>query len=107
MVEGLTWEWESFPEFLEALEKRRHDINMSVYVPHSALRVYVMGERAARREQATEEEFLEFCKEKMTGYKRPRNVEFRESLPVSVVGKVLRRVLKEEELKKQKGPDQR
>jgi len=57
--------------------------------------------------QATEEEFLEFCKEKMTGYKRPRNVEFRESLPTSVVGKVLRRVLKEEELKKKKGPDQK
>ncbi len=53
MVEGLTWEWESFPEFLEALDKRPHDINMSVYVPHSALRVYVMGERAARREEAT------------------------------------------------------
>jgi long-chain acyl-CoA synthetase len=46
---------------------------------------------------------LEFCKEKMTGYKRPRSVEFRESLPTSVVGKVLRRVLKEEELKKTKG----
>jgi long-chain acyl-CoA synthetase len=57
--------------------------------------------------QATEEEILEFCKEKMTGYKRPRNVEFRESLPTSVVGKVLRRVLKEEELKKQKGRDQK
>jgi long-chain acyl-CoA synthetase len=57
--------------------------------------------------QATEEEILEFCKEKMTGYKRPRSVEFRESLPTSVVGKVLRRVLKEEELKKQKGPDQK
>jgi len=52
--------------------------------------------------QATEEEFLEFCKERMTGYKRPRNVEFRDSLPTSVVGKVLRRVLKEEELKKMK-----
>jgi len=53
--------------------------------------------------QATEEEMLEFCKERMTGYKRPRSVEFRESLPTSVVGKVLRRVLKEEELKKTKG----
>ncbi len=57
--------------------------------------------------QATEEEILEFCSQKMTGYKRPRSVEFRESLPTSVVGKVLRRVLKEEELKKQKGPDQK
>jgi long-chain acyl-CoA synthetase len=54
--------------------------------------------------QATEEEILEFCKERMTGYKRPRSVEFRESLPTSVVGKVLRRVLKEEELKKGKAP---
>ena len=52
--------------------------------------------------QATEEEILEFCKEKMTGYKRPRSVEFRESLPTSVVGKVLRRVLREEEIKKTK-----
>lgn len=54
--------------------------------------------------QATEEEILDFCKERMTGYKRPRSVEFRESLPTSVVGKVLRRVLKEEELKKMKTP---
>jgi len=51
-------------------------------------------------ETATEEEIFEFSKEKMAGYKRPRHVEFRESLPVSNVGKVLRRVLRDEELKK-------
>jgi long-chain acyl-CoA synthetase len=51
-------------------------------------------------ETATEEEFFEFCKEKMAGYKRPKKIEFRESLPVSNVGKVLRRVLKDEEHKK-------
>jgi long-chain acyl-CoA synthetase len=51
-------------------------------------------------ETATEEEIFEFSKEKMAGYKRPRQVEFRESLPVSNVGKVLRRVLRDEELKK-------
>ena len=50
-------------------------------------------------ETATEEEILQFCKEKMAGYKRPREIEFRESLPVSNVGKVLRRVLKDEERK--------
>jgi long-chain acyl-CoA synthetase len=50
-------------------------------------------------ETATEEEFFEFCKEKMAGYKRPKKIEFRESLPVSNVGKVLRRVLKDEERK--------
>ena len=53
-------------------------------------------------EEATEEEFVEFCKGKLAGYKRPREIEFRDSLPVSVVGKVLRRVLRDEELKKRK-----
>jgi len=51
---------------------------------------------------ATEQEMLDFCKDKMAGYKRPKAVEFRESLPTSVVGKVLRRVLREEEVKKGK-----
>jgi long-chain acyl-CoA synthetase len=50
-------------------------------------------------ETATEEEILEFCQEKMAGYKRPKKIEFRETLPVSNVGKVLRRVLKDEERK--------
>jgi N-acyl-D-aspartate/D-glutamate deacylase len=53
MTEGLTWDWESFPEFLDALERRRHDIDIAAYIPHSALRVYVMDERGANREQAT------------------------------------------------------
>lgn len=52
--------------------------------------------------QATEQEFLDWCKENITGYKRPRAIEFRDSLPTSIVGKILRRVLKEEELKKPK-----
>ena len=51
-------------------------------------------------ESATEDEILQFSKENMAGYKRPKQVEFRESLPVSNVGKVLRRVLRDEELKK-------
>jgi long-chain acyl-CoA synthetase len=53
-------------------------------------------------ETATEEEIIKFCKEYLTGYKRPRSVEFRDALPTSVVGKVLRRVLRDEELKKHK-----
>ncbi len=52
--------------------------------------------------EATEEEILEFCKPKLAGYKRPREVEFRDSLPTSIIGKVLRRVLREEELSKRK-----
>jgi len=51
-------------------------------------------------ETATEDEIMAFSKENMAGYKRPKQVEFRESLPVSNVGKVLRRVLRDEELKK-------
>ena len=50
-------------------------------------------------ENAAEEEILEFCKENMAGYKRPKIVEFRDELPVSNVGKVLRRVLRDEERK--------
>jgi long-chain acyl-CoA synthetase len=49
---------------------------------------------------ATEEEMREFCKEHMAGYKRPRYIEFRDTVPTNNVGKVLRRVLRDEELKK-------
>ncbi|NIQ37240.1 MAG: AMP-binding protein [Proteobacteria bacterium] len=50
--------------------------------------------------EATEDEILEFCKSKLAGYKRPKEIEFRDSLPTSIIGKVLRRVLREEELSK-------
>ena len=50
-------------------------------------------------ETATEEEIIQWCRDRMAGYKRPRKVEFRDDLPLSTVGKVLRRVIKEEELK--------
>jgi long-chain acyl-CoA synthetase len=48
--------------------------------------------------EATETEILEFCRTRMAGYKRPRHVEFRDHLPVSMIGKVLRRVLRDQEL---------
>ncbi|MGD8945867.1 MAG: long-chain fatty acid--CoA ligase, partial [Desulfobacterales bacterium] len=51
-------------------------------------------------EFAEEQEIIDFCKEKLAGYKRPHTVEFRESLPTSLIGKVLRRVLRDEELEK-------
>ena len=53
MAEGLPWDWETFPQFLDALDARAHDIDLAAYLPHSPLRVYVMGERGARREAAT------------------------------------------------------
>jgi long-chain acyl-CoA synthetase len=46
---------------------------------------------------ATEEEVLAFCKERLAAYKAPKTVEFREDLPKSTVGKLLRRVLADEE----------
>jgi long-chain acyl-CoA synthetase len=51
-------------------------------------------------ETVSEEDILAYCQKNMAGYKRPRQVEFREELPVSAVGKVLRRVLRDEEIKK-------
>jgi N-acyl-D-aspartate/D-glutamate deacylase len=51
--DGLDWNWSTFPEFMDALEARPHDIDFCAQVPHSAMRVYVMGERAIRREIAT------------------------------------------------------
>jgi len=54
--EGITWTWESFGEYLDALETRPHDMDLGAQLPHGALRLYVMGERAARLEDATQED---------------------------------------------------
>ena len=56
LAEGLPWNWETFPEYLDRLAARRFDMDVVAYVPHAALRVYVMGERGANREQATAED---------------------------------------------------
>ncbi|WP_327092299.1 amidohydrolase family protein [Nonomuraea sp. NBC_01738] len=56
LSEGIAWEWESFPEFLDALERRPHVLDLGTQVPHGALRAYVMGERGARNEPATPED---------------------------------------------------
>ncbi len=53
MTAGLPWNWETFPEYLNALEARQFDVDVAAQLPHSALRVYVMGERAATHEPPT------------------------------------------------------
>ncbi|MBV9842736.1 MAG: amidohydrolase family protein [Sphingomonadaceae bacterium] len=56
MAEGLPWNWETFPEYLDALDQRRLDIDVATQLPHSALRVFVMGERAAGYEPPNAED---------------------------------------------------
>ena len=53
MTEGLTWEWEDFPGYLDALDRRTYTMDIAAQVPHGAVRAYVMGERGARNEEAT------------------------------------------------------
>ena len=54
--EGLTWDWETFGEYLTALERKPHDIDFCALLPHAPLRVYVMGDRALRLEDANQED---------------------------------------------------
>src|SRR5580698_10485049 len=56
LAEGIEWDWETFPEYLDALERRHWTVDVGTQVPHGAVRAYVMGERGAKNEPATPEE---------------------------------------------------
>ncbi|MEO1552562.1 MAG: amidohydrolase family protein [Pseudomonadota bacterium] len=56
LANGLPWNWESFPDYLDSLDTRAFDIDFGAQLPHAALRVYVMGDRGANRENATDDD---------------------------------------------------
>jgi N-acyl-D-aspartate/D-glutamate deacylase len=62
LSEGMVWEWETFPEYLDALERRQYAMDIGSAMAHGALRAYVMGERGANNEDATPEDIAKMAK---------------------------------------------
>ena len=62
LAEGLTWDWESFPEYMDALDALPHTIDFLAMMPHDPLRVFVMGDRAVFDQKATDADITEMRK---------------------------------------------
>ncbi|MCB9232531.1 MAG: amidohydrolase family protein [Bacteroidia bacterium] len=62
LAEGLTWNWETFPEYMEALDAMPHTIDFCAQMTHDPLRVYVMGDRAVHNQPATSEDIARMQK---------------------------------------------
>ena len=61
LSEGIRWSWESFPEYLDALDRMPRAIDVAAQVPHGPVRTYVMGERGAKNEKATPEDIAQMA----------------------------------------------
>ena len=62
LAEGIRWNWETFPEYLDALEQTPRVLDVATQVPHGAVRAYVMGERGARNEAANDDDIAEMAR---------------------------------------------
>lgn len=62
LTDGIQWEWETFPEYLDALDRREFIADIGAQMPHGALRAYVMGDRSADGIEATESEVDQMAK---------------------------------------------
>jgi len=61
LAEGIRWGWETFPEYLDVIDGQPHTIDLCALVPHDALRVFVMGDRALAEEPATDADIAEMA----------------------------------------------
>ena len=62
LSEGIDWQWETFPEYLDALERMPRSVDIGTQIPHGAIRAYVMGERGAKNEKAAPQEIEEMAR---------------------------------------------
>lgn len=61
LAEGIKWNWETFPEYMDSLDKQSRVLDVATQVPHGSVRAYVMGERGARNEAATDEDIVKMA----------------------------------------------
>jgi N-acyl-D-amino-acid deacylase len=62
LAEGIKWEWETFPEYLDSLDRKSFVLDVAAQAPHGSIRAYVMGERGARNEAATPADIAEMAR---------------------------------------------
>src|SRR5713101_1346857 len=61
LAEGIKWNWESFPEYMDAIEKTKRVLDVGAQMPHGSLRTYVMGDRGAHNEEATPDDIAKMA----------------------------------------------